>query len=233
VEEEYTRVRRDLASKLRELGIADVNGFFSLWDWYKHWKENGLASYQSRRDYINGLYKPLIEALERGTAAEPDSVAPEEFSIRHGYTNTSDAEIAIREEAPAELRRTVLEIALQTGWDYDDLLNVAVRIGKQPWELPVPIESRTQPRIQIQKLMAEWEWYQVYDFIERIYDRMMGWSVPVTDAGHPSDDFQDLLNRYFRYAGIGWQLRGNKIVSRGSEAFETVIRKAAPGARGD
>ena len=123
VEAEYTQLRGGAAQKLRELGIPDVNGFFSLWDWYKYWKENGLASYQSRRDYINGLYKPVIEALERGAVAEPDNLVTEAFSVRHGYVrNTGDAEITIREDAPDELRRTIIDIATQKGWDYETFL---------------------------------------------------------------------------------------------------------------
>lgn len=231
-EAEYTQLRGEVAQKLRALGIADVNAFFSLWDWYNYWKENGLSSYQSRRNYINGLYKQVIDGLERGQSAElvePDSRAAAPFSIRHGYKeSTLDAEISIREEAPEGLRRTLLDIATQTGWDYDDLLSVASRIGKQPWEPSEPIIAGKQSRLQVASLVSKWEWYMVYDFIEALYDRMTGWDIPGTEPTHPCNDFHDLLNGYFRHAGIGWELRGGKIISRGSEAFETVIRRTAP-----
>ena len=231
-EAEYTQLRSDVAQRLRVLGIPDVNTFFSLWDWYNYWKENGLSSYQSRRNYINGLYKPVIDGLERGQSvelAESDSHAAEPFSIRYGYKeSTLDAAITIREEAPEALRRTLLDIATQTGWDYDNLLRVASRIGKQPWEPSEPITSGKQPRLQLASVVFKWEWYLVYDFIEHIYDRMMDWDIPITEPTHPCNDFYNLLNGYFRHAGIGWELREGKIVTHGSEAFETIIRRTAP-----
>ncbi|KAG1466865.1 hypothetical protein G6F57_013187 [Rhizopus arrhizus] len=41
----------------------------------------------------------------------------------------------------------------------------------------------------------------------------------------PSDVFSDGINKVFRKNGIGWQLLGNRIEFRGSEAFEIAIRK--------
>jgi AbiJ N-terminal domain 4 len=228
-EGDYNQLRSWVSQKLHGLNIADGNSFFSLWDWYNYWKENGLSSYQSRRNYINGIYNPVLAALEKWGFQQPESSAEEPFSVRHGYKeNTRDAEITIREEAPEALRQTLLDIATQTGWDYDGLLSVATKIGKQPWEPPEPITSGKKSVIQLRYLVYQWEWYLVYDFIERLCGEMAYWSVPVNEPAHPSDDFQNLLNSYLRHAGIGWELRGDKIVSRGSEAFETIIRKAAP-----
>jgi hypothetical protein len=96
----------------------------------------------------------VVEAVELGNRTEPDSATKEPFSARHGYAgNAGDAEISIREEAPEELRRTVIDIATTTGWDYDGLLNVASRIGKQPWEPSEPIASKKLSRLQLGNLV--------------------------------------------------------------------------------
>ena len=90
VEAEYTQQRSKL-SNLRELGIKDPNQFNSLWDWYGYWKANGLASYQSRREYVNSLYKPVQSALEETpTINDEESVGVEQpFSVRNGYAPDS------------------------------------------------------------------------------------------------------------------------------------------------
>jgi hypothetical protein len=170
----------------------------------------------------------VVEAVELGNRTEPDSSTNEPFSARHGYAgNAGDAEISIREEAPEELRRTVVDIATKTGWDYDGLLNVASRIGKQPWEPSEPIVSSKQSRLHLGSLVSTWDWYWVYDFIEQLYSRMAGWSVPETEPALPCEDLEDLINGYFRHAGIGWELREGKIITRGGEEFQEAVKAAA------
>lgn len=90
-EAEYTELRGHVSAALRSMGIGDPNSFHSLWDWYSYWKTNALGSYQSRRDYVSTLYKPVIEALEAApqfeklhTATAADSPT---FSVRHGYVS--------------------------------------------------------------------------------------------------------------------------------------------------
>jgi hypothetical protein len=212
------------------MGIADPNSFQSLWDWFSYWKANGLTSYQSRRDYVSGLYKPVIEALESPQAekpATPTATDSPTFSIRHGYvTPNSQAPITIREDAPNEVRNMVLEITSQIGWDYDDLFDLAARIGKQSWESSEPRQSGTSSRVLLQRLMSKWDWFLVYDFIERLYGSMEQWQVQ--GDGRPEDEFAARINAYFQFAGVGWQLQDGKIVSRGSEAFEVAIHRAIP-----
>ena len=39
-----------------------------LWAWYGKWSSDDLPSYQSRREYISGLFRPISEALRRRPA---------------------------------------------------------------------------------------------------------------------------------------------------------------------
>jgi hypothetical protein len=43
-----------------------------------------------------------------------------------------------------------------------------------------------------------------------------------------AEGFAATLNTYFTHAGIGWQLAGRMIVTRGSEAFEATVHAALP-----
>jgi hypothetical protein len=229
-ESEYTELRSQIAASLRASAITDPNGFQSLWDWLGYWKANGLATYQSRRDYISALYKPVIEALEAPKIEKPQqetAKAEQSFSVRQGYINPdSQAEITIREEAPPEVRSTVIDIMSQMGSDSDYLFGIASRIGKQSWQSSEPYQSGTSSRILLQRLVGEWEWYLLYDFIERFYSTLE--SLEVLDDERPERDFEERINSYFRHAGVGWQLQDGKIASRGSEAFEVAVHRALP-----
>lgn len=229
-EAEYTELRSQIAAGLRVLGISDPNCFQSLWDWFNYWKEHELATYQSRRTYMTSLFKPVIEALEAAPVEAPQKAstkAKQIFSIRHGYANTdAQLEITIREELPQQVREMIIDIMTQLGLDYDALFDIAARTGKQSWQSSVSRQSGISSRVQLQRLVSEWDWYLVYDFVEQMYAAMENWEVQ-GDA-RPEEDFAEKINGYFRHAGVGWQLQDGKITSRGSEAFEVAVHRALP-----
>jgi len=234
-EAEYIELRSQITAGLRALGISDPNVFQSLWDWFNYWKEHEMGSYQSRRNYMTSLFKPVIEALEAGPVEKPQAKttkADQAFSIRHGYASTdAQTEITIREELPQEVRDMVISIMTQIGLDYDALFEIAARIGKQSWQSSEPKQSGTSSRVQLQRLVSEWEWYLVYDFVEHLYTVMENWEVQ--GDGRPEDDFEEKINGYFQHAGVGWKLQQGKIISRGSEAFEVAVHRALPALKED
>lgn len=228
-EPEYQELRGQLGASLRARGIVDLNKFASLWDWYSYWRTNGLNSYQARAEYLSALYKPIVAALEKPVSQEPQSQPQDQsiFSVRRGVVvPDSNTAITIRDEAPPEMRRTVANIMTKTGWDCDDLFDTAAAIGKRPWESPEPRQSGTPSRVQLDQLMSTWEWYLVYDFIEIVCDAMLSW--PVEDSDQLASQFERHISDYFQHTGVGWQLLGGKIASRGSEAFEAAIHRALP-----
>ena len=212
------------------MGISDPNVFHSLWDWYSYWKEHGLTSYQSRREYMNSLFKPVIEALEAAPVEKPQSEnakADQTFSIRYGYASKdAQTEITIREELPQQVRDMIIDIMTQLDWDSDDLFDIAARIGKQSWQSSEPKQSGRSSHVQLKRLVSEWDWYLVYDFVEHLYAAMENWGV--LGDGRPEEDFEEKINGYFRHAGVGWQLQQGKVASRGSEAFEVAVHRALP-----
>ena len=61
--EEYRRLYEEVDQRLRSLNISNPNPYRDLWDWYGKWSSGDLPSYQSRRQYIGGLFAPLEERL--------------------------------------------------------------------------------------------------------------------------------------------------------------------------
>ena len=66
VNQEYTERHELIACGLSERGVESPNPYSDLWQWYGKWSSGDLPSYQSRRNYINGLFNPLIEKLNQG-----------------------------------------------------------------------------------------------------------------------------------------------------------------------
>jgi len=69
--DEYKELRQAIDAKARSLGKRDHNPFEDLWAWYGRWRSGDLPSYQSRREYVRDLYRPLLEDL-RGVSASTE-----------------------------------------------------------------------------------------------------------------------------------------------------------------
>jgi hypothetical protein len=62
VQADYFRHRRAIKALCKKYGFEDPNPYDDLWEWYGYWSRE-LGTYQSRRAYIRGLFKPLLEAI--------------------------------------------------------------------------------------------------------------------------------------------------------------------------
>ncbi|MNV38323.1 hypothetical protein D3C71_1298700 [compost metagenome] len=135
------------------------------------------------------------------------------FSRRQGYSR-ADAEISIRHEAPEALRGAVVSIAYQCGFAPSELRLVLCSIL---YKSPDKSNWSEYPNIdhEVGNLMDELEWFEVYDFIERLAEKAL----------YKGRDFSGEVNNYFRVAGIGWQLLDQRIQMRGTEAFEAAVRE--------
>lgn len=135
------------------------------------------------------------------------------FSTRHGLSRP-DAEITIRQDAPGEVRDALAIIAYQCGLRPSTLREVLCRIrycapDKGNWSEFPNIEG------EVRELLAECEWFEVYDFVEAIASLHAGTSAALAEE----------VNRYFRVAGVGWQLVDGRLEMRGAEVFEHAIRQ--------
>jgi hypothetical protein len=73
---------------------------------------------------------------------------------------------------------------------------------------------------EVQCLLAQAEWFRVYDFIELIIQRLGGRVNPEVKT------FTDKLNDAFRRKGVAWQLVDGRLETRGEESFEKSVRTA-------
>ena len=67
-EDEYIQLYLDITTEIDALAKTGVtlphkNPFRSLWDWHGYWSSR-LPTYASRRQYVLGLYAPLVNPLE-------------------------------------------------------------------------------------------------------------------------------------------------------------------------
>ena len=140
------------------------------------------------------------------------------FSDRHGYV-PRDREITVRDDAPPQFREALVQIARQVGLHDSEVQDVVCKVL-----LCLPRAGGWPPgaiEYEIRTLIEGCEWYRVYDIAERLYEHL--WRKGRTGE---MKQFEQLLNKYFREHGIGWQMSNGKIVTRGQESFEVAVREA-------
>jgi len=141
-----------------------------------------------------------------------------DFSQRYGY-GMADAEIAMREDAPDDLRYAVAEIARSAGMGPGAIRSIVCRVL---FTAPNRNNWSEYPNIweEVLGLLDACEWFKVYDIAEAL------WRALEHDSGR-QQLFQDELNRFFREKGIGWELKDpDGIVFRGGEAFAAATSEA-------
>ena len=136
------------------------------------------------------------------------------FSTRHGFRRVQEAPIAVRADAPHELRGVIPQLAYECGFRPKTLRPVVCRTLRKRedegnWTEYPNIDS------EIRTLIDDCEWYRVYDVVEAI-----------AGAAQDSDKFETELNAYFVENGIGWKLVTGKIEVRGAEVFEQSVKQA-------
>jgi hypothetical protein len=135
------------------------------------------------------------------------------FSHRQGLARP-DADIGIRNDAPDALRAAILQIAYECGLRPSDVRTLLCRLLRRA---PDSQNWSEYPNIdhEVQGLIAACEWFEVYDLVERLSAR----------AEQHGQDFAGEINRYFRVAGVGWQVVANRVEMRGTEVFEAAVRE--------
>jgi len=77
-DQEYRERRLRIKATLLRKQIDDPNPYSDLWAWYGKWSSGDLPTYQSRRQYIGGLYQPLIDVLSLQEMERPSEPTLEE-----------------------------------------------------------------------------------------------------------------------------------------------------------
>lgn len=146
------------------------------------------------------------------------------FSKRHGYRRLNP-EITIREAAPEELRMTIIQIACDLGLKPSQIRETLCKVllrapNRNNWS--------EYPNVwdEVKDLMENAPWFKVYDISEELV-KTLGPPIPRQYYGtEPQRKFETQLNEVFGELGIGWQMVGGQIQTRGTEVFEDSIQKA-------
>jgi hypothetical protein len=149
------------------------------------------------------------------------------FSKRFGY-ESQPTEIRVREDAPETLRHFVLDYLVELKYGpssiRDTICSVLhVRPDPSNWSEYPNVWSEAQDHVY------GCEWFKFYNFVEKVYsDLAKRWpndSYSKT-AEERARQFEDALNEFFLDEGIGWQMMGGEIVTRGTETFESNVHGA-------
>ena len=145
----------------------------------------------------------------------------DKFSTRHAI-EPEEAEIIIREDAPAELRSAFVQIAYEAGLSPTKLRQLVCRVlrtepDSNNWaEIPNVDE-------EVKRSIGECKWYEVYDAIEAVDQALRAPEKHGLKGSFRSDVFERELNNYFRKAGIGWHLEDGQVQARGPETFNRPV----------
>ena len=155
--------------------------------------------------------------------------AKDSFSRRNRYAGAAKV-ISIREDAPEGLRVTVLDAARKLGLDPSRLRTIAC----QALRVRPDADNWSEPNVwnEVQALMHECEWFNVYGIIEALHARFVENDATTSFVGEGIDwqsdatSFADDINAYFVEEGIGWKLVDGQIITRSTEAFESIVPAA-------
>lgn len=154
------------------------------------------------------------------------------FARRHGYRVRR--EIRIREDAPAELRLGVAALFHERGLTYTQIREF---VCAALHAVPDPDNWTEVPNVrdEVIALVQRCEWFRIYDICEAGYRYLQNLGQagfpPIGDPRPPADEFANRLNELLEELGIGWQMIGGQIVTRGPEEFERIVNQAVEVAR--
>ena len=77
VNDQYRINYSTLTQELNAIGLNNPVPYSDLWNWYGKWSSGDLPTYQSRREYIGGLFEPLNEHLLKGPSSYGTEMFPE------------------------------------------------------------------------------------------------------------------------------------------------------------
>lgn len=156
------------------------------------------------------------------------------FSDRHGYLRK---DIVFRDDLSDELRQPVIDIlrrSIPTPFLWERIGRLFNPYGLDPLPErpgPIPLVSEEENRtdfIAVKRVLLGCEWFQLYDLVEDIFQQLKFHDEELAgvDDDPQAYPFQRTINQYFVHAGIGWQLVDGQVVTRGTEAFESVVTSA-------
>lgn len=145
------------------------------------------------------------------------------FSERHGFC-AQHVEISIRFEAPDALRGALPQMCYRLGLKPSEL---RMALCEQLFLVPDRSNWSEFPNVdaEVHEILSQCRWFEVYDFIENVSEKLRKWRRISSDGSPLADEFDGLVSRFFRTHGYGWTVSGGRVEFRGSEMFEHAVRQ--------
>ena len=161
--------------------------------------------------------------LRGGDSSRSRVNSNERFSARHGI-EPDEAEITVREDAPAEFRGAFVQIAYESGLSPTQLRGIVCGVLRAE---PDSLNWSDFPNVdeEVRQRVGECAWFEVYDSVEAV-DQALRSGRPGSGLTPRPDIFDREINKCFRKAGIGWQLADGRIEVRGAETFNRPVADA-------
>jgi hypothetical protein len=70
VNDEFRQLYQDASSALAALGVDNTLPFDDLWTWHGRWSAGDLPTYQSRRVFVNEIFRPLVARVRQDSGRE-------------------------------------------------------------------------------------------------------------------------------------------------------------------
>ncbi|MGH9622733.1 MAG: AbiJ-NTD4 domain-containing protein [Bryobacteraceae bacterium] len=126
--------------------------------------------------------------------------------------------LLIRDDAPVNLRRFLLELPRRGHFDNHQLQKIVCEVlGTWP-------DKRLPPYPDAERHVKTCAWYFIYDMFEAAFQVVRGKNVLFTQAG--LEVLVREVNTRFMELNIGWQLVDGEILMRGGRAFELTKQTA-------
>ncbi len=83
VEGEFTRLYDNVSGELAKRQISNTLLYRDLWEWYGRWSGGEMPTWQSRRVFVNNIFRELIQTIQARPAISAAMPPPPELSQAH------------------------------------------------------------------------------------------------------------------------------------------------------
>src|SRR5262249_16421051 len=76
VQAEFAAGHDGVAAELVSRGLENLLPYRDLWEWYGRWSSGDMPSWQSRRAFVNDLFRDIVRQVQRGGGPSKTRDAP-------------------------------------------------------------------------------------------------------------------------------------------------------------
>lgn len=118
-EAEFAQTYDEVTEALVGRGIKDNLPYRDLWEWYGRWSSGDMPTYQSRRNFVNDIFRPVVTAVQAGRTEEVEPTGWERVdrTVTEAGSRLASAENEEQFQAVGLLCREILISLAQAVFD--------------------------------------------------------------------------------------------------------------------